>query len=81
MERKLATPEEAGFSTKRLERIRPALQDYVDRKEIAGLSTMVARQGKIVHCEQVGYMDWESEPPMPDDAIFRVLPVSVHELS
>jgi hypothetical protein len=49
MERKLVMPEEVGFSTKCLERIRPALQGYVDRKEIAGLSTMVARQGKIVH--------------------------------
>ena len=33
---------------------------------------MVARQGKIVHCEQVGYMDWETKRPMPDDAIFRI---------
>jgi len=72
MERKLVMPEEVGFSTKCLERIQPALQGYVDRKEIAGLSTMVARQGKIVHCEQVGYMDWETKRPMPDDAIFRI---------
>ena len=72
MERKLVMPEEVGFSTKCLERIRPALQGYVDRKEIAGLSTMVARQGKIVHCEQVGYMDWETKRPMLDDAIFRI---------
>ena len=74
MERKLVMSEEVGFSTKCLERIRPALQGYVDRKEIAGLSTMVARQGKIVHCEQVGYMDWKTERPMPDDAIFASIP-------
>jgi CubicO group peptidase (beta-lactamase class C family) len=48
------------------------MQGYVDRKIIAGLSTMVARKGRIVHFEQVGYLDRETSKLMPDDAIFRI---------
>ena len=68
----ITTPEEVGLSSQRLERIKPAMQVYVDQKKIAGISTMVARKGKIVHFEQVGWMDKEAKKPMSDDAIFRI---------
>ena len=48
------------------------MQSYVDRKKIAGLSTIIARKGKVIHCEQVGQMDIESGKPMSADAIFRL---------
>lgn len=72
MKNEVVTPEEVGLSSKRLERIKPAMQVYVDQKKIAGLSTMVARRGKVVHFEQIGRMDMESNKPMSDDAIFRI---------
>jgi CubicO group peptidase (beta-lactamase class C family) len=72
MNRKIMTPEEVGLSSKRLERIKPIMQAYVDQKVIAGLSTMVARKGKVVHYEQVGWMDIESKKPMSGDTIFRI---------
>jgi len=72
MKIEVVTPEEAGLSAQRLERIKPAMQAYVDQKKIAGVSTMVARRGKVVHFEQVGQMDLESNTPMPADAIFRI---------
>ena len=50
-------PEEVGMSLKRLERIRPVMQGYVDQKKNAGLSTMIVRKGKVVHFEQVGQLD------------------------
>ena len=60
------------MSLKRLERIRPVMQGYVDQKKIAGLSTMIARKGKVVHFEQVGQLDKESNKPMTEDAVFRI---------
>ena len=72
MEQIVVTPEEVGLSTKRLERIRPVMQAYVDQKKIAGLSTMIARHGKVVHFEQVGQMDSEANRAMANDTIFRI---------
>ena len=72
MNLEVVTPEGVGMSSARLERIKPAMQAYVDHKGFAGLSTMVARKGKVVHFEQVGRMDIESNVPMSGDAIFRI---------
>ena len=72
MKQEIIAPEEVGMSSKRLERIRPIMQGYVDQKKIAGLSTMIARKGKVVHFEQVGQQDKESNKSMSDDTIFRI---------
>lgn len=72
MRYEIVTPEEVGMSSKRLELINLAMQVYVAQKKIAGLSTMVARRGKIVHFAQVGQMEIEANKPMSDDAIFRI---------
>ncbi len=65
-------PESVGFSPSRLERVKPAMQIYVDQDLFAGLSTLVSRKGKIVHFEQFGWMDKELKLPMTDDTIFRI---------
>ena len=72
MKQEKTAPEEVGMSLKRLERIRPVMQGYVDQKKIAGLSTMIARKGKVVHFEQVGQLDKELNKPMTEDAVFRI---------
>ena len=66
-------PESVGMSSARLDRIGPILQEkYVDPGEIAGISTLVARRGEIVHTAQVGHRDREADLPMTDDTIFRI---------
>ena len=65
-------PEKAGFSSSRLNRISKAMQGYVDRGDLAGLVTLVARYGKIVHLERFGLMDLEGGKPMQFDTIFRI---------
>jgi CubicO group peptidase (beta-lactamase class C family) len=65
-------PKSAGMSARRLERIRPAMQAYVDRGVYAGIGTLIARRGKIVHSEQVGWRDKEAQTPMSADTIFRL---------
>ena len=68
----IETPETVGFSSKRLGRIRPAMQAYVEGHGFSGLSTMLARHGKIIHFEQVGWQDRETQTPMSADTIFRL---------
>ena len=43
-----AKPQDAGMSAERLARIHTALQRYVDRDEIAGAVSLVARHGRVV---------------------------------
>ena len=72
----MAVPEEIGFSAERLESIRPMLQDYVDKENLPGFLTVVARRGKIVHFETVGMRDIENKKPVKPDTIFRIYSMS-----
>ncbi|MBJ2136337.1 beta-lactamase family protein [Paraglaciecola chathamensis] len=65
-------PKKVGMSKARLERIEPAMQAFVDEQKLAGTLTLVARKGKVVHVEGVGYRDREAEAPMSEDTIFRI---------
>ena len=65
-----ARPEEVGLSSERLARIGPAMQRHIDAGEIAGVVTLVARRGRIVHFEAYGYSDIAKRTPMRTDAIF-----------
>jgi CubicO group peptidase (beta-lactamase class C family) len=65
-------PESVGMSADRLERIGAAMKSYVDRGVYAGISTLVARRGKVVHSRQFGWRDKEAQAPMAPDTIFRL---------
>ena len=57
---KIAKPEELGFSGERLERINATMQRYVDEKKLAGVITLVARRGAVVHS---GSAAWRTSRP------------------
>ena len=65
-------PEKAGFSSKRLARICPGLQKFIDKQMVPNLITLVARHGKVVHYEAQGYMDFASRKPAKKDTIYRL---------
>ncbi len=69
---KLSRPEDAGFSTERLGRITQFFQSEVDKGAIPGAVLVVARNGRIVYRQTVGYQDREKESAMKADAIFRI---------
>src|SRR5215813_6463138 len=73
---KAAIPDEVGLSSKRLERIRPVMQRYIDEKKVAGIITAVARHGRLAHFECFGAMDLETGRPMQADALFRIYSMS-----
>src|SRR5215469_18174568 len=64
--------ESVGMDAARLERIGPAMLAYVDRGTYAGVSTIVARRGVVVHEGQYGFRDREAALPMTEDTIFRL---------
>ena len=61
-----------GMSARRLERIGPAMQAYVDSGVYAGITTLIARRGKPVHVGELGWRDKEAGQPMKIDTIFRL---------
>ena len=65
-------PEDAGLSADRLTRIHTALQRYIDRGEIAGAVSLVARKGKIAWMDSQGMMDLDGKKPMRADTMFRI---------
>ncbi len=48
------------------------MQRLTDSKQIAGIVTLAARHGKILHWKSFGMQDLASGRPMPKDAIFRI---------
>ena len=69
-------PEDAGFSSERLEKDREVLRADVEAKRFPGAVLLMARNGKIAFYEVVGYQDRAAETPMKKDSIFRIASMS-----
>ena len=61
-----------GFDPAKLARVGPALQEFVDRGELAGVVTLTSRGGEIVQAEALGWCDIERKAPMRSDTLFRI---------
>jgi len=66
-----AKPEEQGFSAERLRKLDDHMRAMVDRGQIAGGVTLLARHGRVVHAKAFGHRALGGQP-MPLDAIFRI---------
>lgn len=67
-----AAPETVGFSSERLARVDDVMKQYVDQGRIAGIVTLIARHGRVVHLKAYGAADRERGVPMRTDSIFRL---------
>jgi CubicO group peptidase (beta-lactamase class C family) len=67
-----AAPESVGMSGKRLQRIGQALKQEVDQGKLPGAVVMVARRGKLVYGEAIGFQDKALGRPMAKESIFRI---------
>lgn len=67
-----AQAEDVGMSSGRLERLDRVMEDYVDRGDVAGVVSLVARRGKVVHFSAAGKRDIENDAPMTHDTMFRI---------
>ena len=68
----IVVPEDVGFSSAQLDKIESYFAGRVERGEIAGIVTLVARHGKVAHFSAVGYQDAERRIPMSRDSLFRI---------
>jgi len=66
------SPEDVGLSRAGLERIDAELKGYVDRGDLSGVVTLVARHGKVVHTSAIGTKDLATGEPMAMDTMFRI---------
>ena len=68
----LTGPASVGMSAEGLDQVRPAMQAYIDDGRLAGVVTMVARRGQVVHWDAVGMRDLDAGDPLENDDIFRI---------
>jgi CubicO group peptidase (beta-lactamase class C family) len=67
-----AAPWASGMSADRLGRITGEAEHQVDKGNLVGMVSLVARRGKIVYLGAVGHQNREENIPMRSDTIFRV---------
>jgi CubicO group peptidase (beta-lactamase class C family) len=65
-------PEDTGLSSKRLKLIENWADSLVASKKLAGLTTVVARRGKIAHHHTTGLADISRGTKMTPETIFRI---------
>ncbi len=68
----IAAAEQEGFDARRLARIGPRMQSYVVSGNFYGITTLLARRGRIVHFEHAGFRDQAKQVPLDASAIFRI---------
>jgi CubicO group peptidase (beta-lactamase class C family) len=69
-------PEKVGMSSDRLERLGEMNKRYVEEGKLAGVMTMVARHGKIVHLSTEGSYGVDNDEPIAEDTILRMYSMS-----
>ena len=67
-----APPESVGVSSERLKRLDAALKRLVDEGRLAGVVSLLARHGKIVHFSAAGKKDIRQPDALQKDSIFRI---------
>ena len=66
-----ATPQSQGLSAERLSRVHALFKTEVDAGRMPGVVVLVARKGKVVHADALGFQDKDAGKVMKRDAIFR----------
>jgi CubicO group peptidase (beta-lactamase class C family) len=71
----IVQPEAVGMDAEHLNRIGPAVQKLIDRKQFAGAVVAVARNGKLVYHKAFGVQGF-TQKPMTTESIFRIYSMS-----
>ena len=67
-----AAPQTADVSPEGLQRLSQLLQEYVDDGRLPGVMALVARDGKVVYRQALGYANVAAKQPLQPDAIVRI---------
>lgn len=60
------------LTKEKLAELTPTFESYVTSGKLAGISTLVAHKGEIVHSQTIGKRDLGTGDPMTMDTIFRI---------
>jgi CubicO group peptidase (beta-lactamase class C family) len=66
------TPEAVGFDAQRLKRLDDYMAGVVAQGRVAGMTTLLARHGKVVEFKTYGKQSLATGQPMSKDTIFRI---------
>jgi CubicO group peptidase (beta-lactamase class C family) len=72
----MTTPEAVGFDAGRLQRLDDYMAKVVSDGRVAGMTTLLARHGKIVEFKTYGKTSLATGQAMPKDEIFRIYSMS-----
>lgn len=67
-----AQPEDVGLSSDTLNAASQEMQQYIENGKLAGISTLIFKDGVIVQRKNYGYADMENQKPVTDSTIFRI---------
>ena len=67
-----ATPEQVGVSAERLGRVSTMLKKEIADGKLPGAVVLVARKGKIIYSDAIGFQNKGANTPMALDSIFRI---------
>jgi CubicO group peptidase (beta-lactamase class C family) len=67
-----ANPESQGFTTAGLDALTAEFRGLVDQQKLAGVTTLVARHGKVVHFDTYGKANAATGDALKPDTIFRI---------
>jgi CubicO group peptidase (beta-lactamase class C family) len=68
----VASPESVGMSAPKLAHIGDAFKKEIDQGKLPGAVFLVARKGKLVYSEAIGFQNKEAGKPIAKDSIFRI---------
>lgn len=64
--------ESAGFSAAGLAALDARMKEAVDKKEVTGIVTLLARKGQVAQFTSYGVQSFETGTPMKADSLFRI---------
>ena len=65
-------PQQEGVSAERLERISEVSKSYIADEKVAGIATMVSRNGKIIYAKAFGERGVDDSKTLKIDDLFRI---------
>jgi len=68
----VVAPANAGFSAEGLAKLDARMKEAVDKGEVSGVVTLLARHGQVVQFKSHGVQAYETNVPMTEKSLFRI---------
>ena len=70
---KITNPEKLGLSKEKIMAMENFFKEkYIQNGKLAGIQTLIARKGKVIHFKSTGLRDVENNKRIEKDTIFRI---------